>query len=561
MGRHNRKRRRAANEAPTTSGSAARRSADNSYRNTRLFILIFAIVALVAVVGTALAVFIVDAFRNERADYLKDNLSKYIYISEDDYKSFDVRLKRDPIDDLAIDEALIQLLYMYRTPDEVYGEDGQLLIDLPKNDDNEYVRTLMPGDSVNLRYRGYTLGKDGAKHDIDTLCDFASAKPSSVEIGKGEMYTGFEFGLVGKTPGAYSKLKNVTGERQIKSGDLIKITYSVIYHADTEREDEQDVTVIVNTDSRVCDEMFGEGFGEFIKGKSSGTVEESFVVKNKDGRYDRSYVNMNVASVWEVGDNPLTISVRLPADYPDAELAGDTVYYDVYVETMQLYNVPEINEELVTKKLGLTMDELNKYDGDGVEKKLRSYLAKKSEEAYQAQLPDIVKEYMWEHFLKCAEVKRLPEGDVLEYYNDYEREMINGYNGNSDTYGNLDSYALTQLNLSAGDDWRAYLREQAENRIIEKLAFYYVLRRENFLPSDEEYEELYDYAVEQQLIRFLELAKCKRENYASDEEYNEAVDRYTKLMHKTYDEEYFREAVIYTYALEKITEFANIIYE
>ena len=96
---------------------------------------------------------------------------------------------------------------------------------------------------------------------------------------------------------------------------------------------------------------------------------------------------LNLQALKDMGIDPYpaaeyptnAFSTDIIADFKDEELACQTVYYDVYVAKMQFYNVPEINEELVTKKMGLTMDALNKYDGEGIESKLRSHLKEKSE--------------------------------------------------------------------------------------------------------------------------------------------------------------------------------------
>ena len=100
MGRHRRKRavyepaQQAVNTASEGAASAGTVSeAGRSYNRARMFVLIFAIVAAVAIVGMLLFSLIDSIIKSEKLDYKNDDLSKYIFLSPNDYKYYTVSAK------------------------------------------------------------------------------------------------------------------------------------------------------------------------------------------------------------------------------------------------------------------------------------------------------------------------------------------------------------------------------------------------------------------------------------------------------------------------------------
>jgi FKBP-type peptidyl-prolyl cis-trans isomerase (trigger factor) len=168
---------------------------------------------------------------------------------------------------------------------------------------------------------------------------------------------------------------------------------------------------------------------------------------------------------------------------------------------------------------------------------------------------------MWEHYRKAATVKRLPEGDVLEYYDDYVAEITAQYNAAADNYNSLEEYAMLHLELDRNVNWLDHMRKIAEDRVTEKIIFYYIIRNEKISPTEKEYKELYDKTVDEHLASFLTQVGCTKDDYDTEDEYNKAVERYKESMMAAYGDEYFKEAVIYLHAIGTLRGYANIIYD
>ena len=551
MGRHRRKRERAVTEAPiaTVTDSSV------SYNRTRIFVLVFAIVAIVAIVGAIAVTAIISAIRSERVDYENDDLSKYIYIDAKDYLSYDVKATVDPIDELAVEDYIMQMLYAYRDNTLAFG--GQWLVNLPRNDAGETVRYLGIGDAIKYRYRAYTVRDDGSRRYLgEGFCNFDSEEPAELDIGEGITYLGLEWGLIGKDHGEYSKFSEIT-DRAVAEGDFVKITYSKV----TPNTQQERVTEYISVKTEDCDPIYGEGFASFIIGKSLGEVEGYFTVTEEDGTKS-SYLGVSIDKIYDVGDNPLTVETRTSVNEENEELAGITIYYDVYIELIKLLeNTPVLDSMFIMEKLKMSPSELEKYEGEGVDEKFRSYVVKKLEDAREDELADVIEDAMWDHYHKVTKVKRLPEGEVLDYYNDYVAELTSRYNAAADNYNSIEEYAMLDLGLERDENWLDYMRNLAERSVTEKIIFYYIIKEQKIAPTKSEYDELYAQTLEETLQSILTQVGCTPDGYATEEEYKEAVESYRKSMMNAYGEDYFEEVVIYLHAIEKLRSYANVIYD
>ena len=288
----------------------------------RVAIICFAVLALVGLTVGGIA-FLINYINNIPVDYLNDDLSKYIFLSEEDYKNVDVTVTVDPVTDMDVENAVLQALYKHRDTTAEY--DGRKLID----------RTVTPGDNVFIYYRGYMLGENGEKLDIDLGCNFADASPTSLEIGSGKFYIGFELGLVGHNPKDYSSFNNLT-TGTVGEGVLVQLTYSAAYPDGTTAVEKSQ---LVSLQDNACDRIFGTGFADFLVGKTVGQTimsdedpdkEATFVgtdVEGWDG--DPVFTDMKVTAVYEVGDNPLTVETHVAYNDDSEELRSKTVYFDV----------------------------------------------------------------------------------------------------------------------------------------------------------------------------------------------------------------------------------------
>lgn len=516
-------------------------------KRTRTFITVFAIVALVAVVASIILAFGVEFKRRGNSiDYFNDDLSKYVYISEEDYKSFDVVVDVEKVSDLDVEIALVKALCANKNKTPLY--DGKYL----KN------QTVSIGDVVYIWYMGYTLDENGEKVTFEGGCNFNAAS-ASLEIGSGSFINGFEYNLIGKNPRDYSTFTKVESGT-VPEGATVQVTLTGIFPNGTTTTN---TSVMVDLSSPLCDEKYGEGFAAALVGKTIGEkLEDNFTTTNPAGMTGTAaYTNVTVQYVYDVGDNPLTIEAYFPADYSEKSLAGKDVLFDVYIDKAQLYEAPEFNDAFVTETLKLTESDLSDYEGETLAQKYKASLRAALEEEYESEVQLAIETAMWEHYLAKVQVKKLPEYEVDYYHTRYINDFVSQYETYGSSYGSLDAFASTELGLSSGESWTDVLLRQAKDAVTEKLVFYYVIVREGFVPKGEEFDRLYEETVNTYLESYLAQAGCKRENYDNEQLYLNAREAYKQTMMSYYNEEYFTEETIFTYAIERISAFANVTYK
>ena len=92
----------------------------------------------------------------------------------------------------------------------------------------------------------------------------------------------------------------------------------------------------------------------------------------------------------------------------------------------------------------------------------------------------------------------------------------------------------------------------------EKLIFYNILRREGKLPTGEEYETLYNKAVDDALSYYLSQSSYDKSTFETEEKYNEAVAKLKSDLLSYYGEEYFREQAYYEALMEYLIDSMTI---
>ena len=543
-----------ARKKPTVKKTRAelRAEEEERARRTSIALRIFAIVSIAAILAIITVGIVSMVINSEKLDFNDRSikLGKYIKLSPEDYKNYPVELTLEPVDDLAIENALIQALYNSRTTDPDYKG-------LYNVADTDPIRALAAGDTVRAHYIGYTLGEGGERLYFTSNFNKVLAESDNIGIGEGKLYPGFELGLIGKSPWEYSQLTKIK-EGTVKAGDIVSFKMLAIYSDGSTAQLQSYITAM---DPASCDAAFGEGFAEFMIGREIGEVDESFTTNTVSDKSGNSvYSDITIEAIYDCGNAPMTVEARVPLNNTDnPDLAGKTVYFDVFVEKVSYGSVPEVDEKFITEKVGLTLEELNGYgkEGDGVIDRYRAYLAEALEALAISEAKDAIVNAFWEQVLDKVEVKRLPMGDVNEYYDDYIADITNYYENNAtEDASSLDEYAITYLELEKGDDWRAAVLESAERAVTEKIIFYYIINEEGFWPSDAEYAENYERVVVE-MVNSLIAYEGGNPETVSDEEYAS----WRKLVEDNYGEAYFRENVIYEYAIEKIVAMAKVIYK
>ena len=522
---------------------------------TRIFLVVFACIALFGIIASIIFA-VVEGSSKKSMDYMKANLSKYVYISKDLYDSYDVKVELPEVSDTDLQYALDKVLCQNKIiPDEP-------VISVP------YV-TLSLGDVANIYYRGYTFNDDGSKNYFDGGCNFSNSY-TALEIGSGSFIPGFESGLVNKNQKDFATMTKLN-DGTVQSGDIIKFTYSAYYADGTARNAQ---TATIDLGDPKTDEIWGKGFVEYFRKNSApigvkfGTNDkddktEKIVVdtvrESKDGAKDDVYFNMTISEVYRVSEGErLVVKTQFPVDYHEETLKGKKVEFEVYIITAKDYDVPELDEKFITETLKLTSDDLASYEGETLVDKYKAYVRAGLVEEYNEKVESVIDTAFWDHVIAGAEFKKLPEDEVEEKYNENIAQINATYNngGYSTVYGDLDTFARIYLGLDSKDDWKATVRKNAERAIKQKLAFYYIIRKEDWVPNDEDYDKIYNVIFDEHLQTYLDYYNITEDS----ENYDEKLKKAKEDVNAQFADSYWEELVLYDYAMKYIIENANVTY-
>lgn len=514
-----------------------------------VIISIVAALLLAAVIFGLVAVIIMQ----RDFDYMKDDLSKYIEISENDYKNYDIELYFDEVTDKDVERKIMALLYQNRDKEPQYN--GGNVTNLP----------ISVGDKVHFYYRGYTVGENGRETDLENASNLLG-DISTLEIGSLSFIPGFEESLIGINPKDYTKLELET-EGTVQPGDVIYLSYSAMLPSG---KTVQKVSERIDLSASGIDALYGLGFKDYFEGVRNpdgkgGTQKEigKKISESVTFAYDGGsavYFDMTVTHAQRAEQNVLTIDAHFPADYQEKSLRGLDVKFDVYIKYINVYNTPEYNEKFITDTLKLTAEELSTYSGETLAEKHREYLRALAKEENEEACRTLTEEAMWEYYHTKVRVKKLPQADVNEVYKDYYDEVLSTYEAYySSAYDSVDKFAKDYFGLASGESWIEHITKKAEKVIVEKLIFYYIIREEKLVPSEEEFDSLYNGAVEEYLGYYADnIYKSELESLKTEEERQKRLAEIKDEMLDYYGEEYFAEIVYYDYALDDIISFANV---
>ena len=216
-------------------------------------IIIVSTIALL-LVATLVACILVSVLSTKDVDYMKDNLSRYISRSEEDYKGYSLELVYDEMREGDLERKIMSLRYQNRkTP--LHNGGNILNLNLPIN----------AGDTVKIYYRGYTVDGEGVETNIAGACNF-SGSASSLCIGSLGFIPGFEESLLGVKPADYSRL-GIKRSGEVAQGDVVYLTYRAML---------PDGSSVTKSSERIkladaeIDSKYGTGFREFLQGVKIG---------------------------------------------------------------------------------------------------------------------------------------------------------------------------------------------------------------------------------------------------------------------------------------------------
>ena len=518
-------------------------------RNTKIFIISFGILALI---GILTSVFFAlnakfDFFNktDKSINFMKDDLSKYIYVSPDIYASYDVTIDLQKPTELDFNNAVIQTLCKNKiTPDTA-----------PTFKKNV---TISAGDVVGMYYRGYTLNGE-EKVYFDGGCNFATGI-YDLEIGSGSFVAGFEYNLIGENQQDHATLDRVT--TVLTDANIYCLTYT---YTTKDGKVFKDQSAVININDADLDEKWGEGFHDFITdskitihdGKSTTT---GYTFEPTSGNVAK-YEEVKVTHAFKLDDTLPTLEVEafFPSDYKEESLRGKTAYFEVYITLVKDYDVPELNDAFVTDTLKLKAEDLAKYDGETLLDKYYASVRADLNKEYDDSVNSTIDDRFWRYVVDNAEFKELPQSEIDNYYNTVIATMENMfYNGGyQQYYQTFDSFASAYMSVASNENWKDVLEADAVESVKQKLAFYYVIRECNYIPNDEEYQALYNELYDEVLQSYLEYYGID----SSSADYETKKAAAIEAINSEYDEDYWRENIQYEYGMKKIRTHANVIYK
>ncbi len=506
-----------------------------------LAVIITAAILAVIFIAAGVVLVIRAVQKDYGFDYLKSDLGDYLEFTKD-YKNFSLNVDIAKPHDIDVDVTILNMIFSDR--DEKPRYNGATVTS---------PITITAGDTVKIWYRGYILDEDGKKIAIDGMSNFSDANPHSLDIGGNNFVPGFELGLVNVNTGDYNKFVKIT-KGDVSQGKIAYITYSVPNKDDASKKDIiTDVRIDLTSDE--VDAKYGEGFKAALLGMKVGTKADVTATLNG---ITTTYTDLTVDFVTTCEDKPILVECYFPYDYSKTDLRNETAYFEVYVDGVIVYDCPEFTDEYLkseieNEELNLTLEQLNEYEGDTLVEKYRSFAAETLNGIYEDQYATLVQQAIWEYYEDILVGKKFPTYLVDEMFDYYVNELRIQYVSSGGkvfnnatyqyvTYDTFEKYIPAYLGLKATQNWETFVREMAENAILDRMAMFFIMRAEGVLPTDEEFNAEYERVrkeyLDEYVAQYLEYEGKTKDDY-TDAEYEKFVEECAEEIFGYYGDDYF----------------------
>lgn len=546
-------------------------------------IIIFSLVGALLLGGIVIAIFAIIDYvkRDPNFDYLTSNLDRYVYLSEEDYKGYEMKLDIAKPRDIDVDVVMLNLLAANAKLPESGDGAGYYTTN----------RVMGAGDHAFIYYRGYLKDPDGNIVEVSSMCNFKSANSQELALGEGQFIPGFELALVGRNIDEFPVFEKIT-EGTVDESMVVYVSYTRTLNGSTTDDLSVSYKRIDLADASALDAL-GPDFKKYIVGSDIGLKKDIADITLGDKTYTYKNFKVEFATTCEKAETndgkvAPVIECYFPYDYgtdgtSNAYLRNENAYFEVYVEKMQDYTSPVLDEafikELVAKEESpITEKELTeKYEGETLVDKYKAYVQEYLDEQYEEEYRSMVEDAMWEHLLAKAKFKKYPGAKVEPIYNDYVEDvyyqfdktggMLTDSSGNYQTYENIDDFAVAYLGLtySSNKDWRDVLYTMSESLVGERLIMYYLIDKLGIEITDEilanAIADVKQEYVDEYIKQYIEYEKEQNADYKTPEgeEYDKFVEERKTELFNYYNEEYFTETAYYEIALDAFLELPNVI--
>jgi FKBP-type peptidyl-prolyl cis-trans isomerase (trigger factor) len=519
---------------------------------------------VLALIFIAAAVFsLIQAITSDAwFDYMKSDLTEYLEFPEN-HKDFKLNIDVAKPHDIDVDITILNLLYEDRKVNEKYG-----------NNPITSPYTISAGDDVSIWYTGYLLDEDNNKVYLSNMSNFILSSPTTIGIGSNDFIPGFELNLIGKNTGDYSKFNRITTGR-VTENLILYVSYTLPNATDSTKTDKY--TTVRMDLSEDLDAQYGAGFEAALMELSVGGAKTS--VKATLNDKEITYSDLTVDFAVDGNANPIVVECYFSYDYSkDTTLRNETAYFEVYVDSIVDYICPEFTDDYIREKFSsddytVTVEDLEKLEGDTLVEKYRNFAQKTLDDVYDNAYKSLVESAVWSHYKSTVKVKKYPQVKVDEMYDYYIDELTSAYisnggmaydsaTGNYKTYDSLEAFIPAYLGLSSSQNWKSYITDMAKNAVKERMIMYYLLRYENLVPSGTEFNdrigEIRQEYVDEYVAQYIKNEGKTKEDY-TEEEYAKIVSDCTDEILSYYDDDYFTTRVYYIVVSEEFIKWPEVV--
>ena len=257
--------------------------------------------------------------------------------------------------------------------------------------------------------------------------------------------------LINKEREARRELKEVTNRKKVKEGDVVNIDY------------------VGRIDGEEFDGGSAEGYdleigsGSFIDGFEDGLIGQT------------------------VGDT-VTLELTFPENYGDSTKAGVDAEFDVTINSIQQYEVPDLTNQFVID-LGITDDFNNSVSTvEELRTFIRNYLVESNESQYTQRLEEAIKNAL---FATSTLKKDVPEA-MVERTNEVITTELTNYAAS--TYG-IDLKTFMMVGGSTEGSYEQDIRDMAVQSVQKNIILKAIGDKEGIVMTDDEFQAELETAV------------------------------------------------------------------
>ena len=192
-------------------------------------------------------------------------------------------------------------------------------------------------------------------------------------------------------------------------------------------------------------------------------------------------------------EEPFELHVTFPESYQATDLAGKAVVFNVFVDHIVEYELPEYNATFITDTLGFVAET------DDVKSEFEAYMMEMMKAEMASYAKNEVLNVLWDNLLAEAEIHIYPEEEIEHYYNSYLEQYeyyMEYYTYFGYSFASLDEFVYAYLGLADGTDWRAETREACKIDVAQNLIFHMIAQQDGIIITDTDYQDSIQYYVD-----------------------------------------------------------------